>query len=106
MSRLWDTPEFWARNEADELLRDFPNTSVAALAASFEKSHPACESDPDFIRDIARELLRRVAEGVRFWPEVPGIVAVEREFCALMMGADALAAPRDGDCPEYWWQRI
>lgn len=111
MSRLWDTSEFYARSEADELLRDFPNTSVAELADSFVQSRPVYEQDPQFSREIGVELLKRVAAGVRFWPEHLGLPLIEDEVRAIIgRAASALcvAAPaqEEANVPDYWWQRM
>ena len=38
MSRLWDTPEFWARSEADEALREMPDMELGAMADSLKKA--------------------------------------------------------------------
>lgn len=102
MSRLWDTPEFWARSEADELLRDYPNTEVGVLAASLGRMRGDVEGDPEFARDIVAELTKRAAAGVRFWPEPAGLAALEREVRAM------LGSPVDDDVPHeaYWWQRM
>src|ERR1700712_1992599 len=79
MSRLWDTPEYWARTEADEILRDFPNTDVAALATSFEHSHENYDGDPAFARDIIAELKTRAAAGIRFWPAPLELQSIDEE---------------------------
>lgn len=68
MSRLWDTPDFWARSEADEALREMPDVEPAALADSFEKSAASYDGDPQMVALIAADLRRRAAGGIRFWP--------------------------------------
>ncbi len=67
MSRLWDTPEFWARSEADEMLREMADADPAALADSFERNPGSYDDDPDLAAAIIAELRRRSAAGVRFW---------------------------------------
>jgi hypothetical protein len=108
MSRLWDTPEFWASSEADELLHDFPNTTPTALAASLTRSSPHYEGDPDFARDIVRELLKRAAAGVRFWPEPAGLEILHQEVKALIWAGEGnpSSSDPDDDHLEYWWQRM
>lgn len=103
MSRLWDTPDFWARSEADELLQDYPETDVRALARSLERGRSGYEGDPGFADDIIIELHRRADAGVRFWPDQADLAALEDEVRALLVPAD--------DEPEealagYWWQRM
>lgn len=68
MSRIWDTPEFWARSEADEALRDMPDIDPAALALSFERSAASYDGEPEMVRLIAADLRRRATAGIRFWP--------------------------------------
>lgn len=67
MSRLWDTPEFWVRAEADEVLRDYPDAEAGALADMFERTRDSYDGDPDLARDIIGELRRRANAGIRFW---------------------------------------
>ncbi|UVO50134.1 hypothetical protein M0208_06230 [Sphingomonas sp. SUN019] len=74
MSRLWDTPEFWARAEADEVLRDYPDTDTRALADMFERTRSGYDGDPDLARAIVGELRRRADAGIRFWPIGPSLV--------------------------------
>lgn len=69
MSRLWDTPQFWARQEADEMLREMWDEPVDALADSFEKSAASYDGGPDMAAAVLADLRRRVAAGVRFWPD-------------------------------------
>jgi hypothetical protein len=112
MSRLWDTPEFWARTEVDELLRDHPLQQVAELAASFDRIHPRYERDPQFARDIVVELLKRAAAGVRFWPDAPEIAEIERDLRLMFASQRGSVAERqDGEIEESgpdatvpWWQ--
>lgn len=68
MSRLWDTPEFWARSEADEVLREMPNSEPGALADSLERSAASYDGDPEMVGLIVADLRRRAAAGTRFWP--------------------------------------
>ncbi|WP_298668137.1 hypothetical protein [uncultured Sphingomonas sp.] len=74
MSRMWDTPEFWARSEADEMLREMDDVEPGALADSFERNIHNYDDDPDLAAGILAELRRRAAAGVRFWtgPEAIG----------------------------------
>ena len=68
MSRLWDTPEFWIRSDADEVLRDCPTLTADALAERFERSSSR-HYDPQFVRDLIAELRKRGYARVRFWPD-------------------------------------
>ncbi len=68
MSRLWDTPEFWARSEADEALREMPDVAPGALADSFERTAANYDGAPEMAAMIIAELRRRAAAGIRFWP--------------------------------------
>ena len=113
MSRLWDTPEFWARSEADEVLRDYPGTDVVTLADTFERSRGGHEGDPGFVRDIVAELRKRGEAGVRFWPEPAELVTLEREVratigraaAALKVAGSDLDDLEPTDLPGNWWQR-
>ena len=85
MSRLWDTPEFWARSEADEMLREMPDAEPAALADSFERSGANYDGDPELAALIIIDLRRRAAAGARFWTgplsslaEQPGLAIADR----------------------------
>lgn len=69
MSRLWDTPEFWARSETDEMLREMSDADPDALADSFECNLGSYDDDPELAVAIVGELRRRAAAGIRFWPE-------------------------------------
>lgn len=102
MSRLWDTPEFWARSEADEMLRDYPSTDVGALAESLACTSHNYDGDPDFAREIVAELHKRAEAGVRFWPQPCGLASLESEV------RDALVAEiaGEGEQPSQWWQRM
>ncbi len=75
MSRLWDTPEFWARSEADEALREMPDMEPAAMADSLEKSVASYDGDPDMVALIVADLRRRAAAGIRFWSGPQAIVS-------------------------------
>ena len=59
MSRLWDTPEFWAQSEPD---------SEGALADSFERAAVSDDGEREMVALIAAGLRRRSAEDIRFWP--------------------------------------
>jgi len=103
MSRLWDTPEFWVRAETDELLRDFPNTDVRALAKSSEQNHASFDGDPAFAREITAELYKRADAGIRFWPEPLGLASLENEVREQLVPEFADA---EGEQPSQWWQRM
>jgi hypothetical protein len=107
MSRLWDTPEYWARTEADELLHDFPSTATVALARSLEQDPGRYEGDPDFTRDIVAELKKRAVAGVRFWPEIAELASIEHEVQSALM---ALPLSDDHDDRDersvFWWKNI
>jgi hypothetical protein len=68
MSRLWDTLEYWARSEADEMLCETTDTDPAALADSFERSATSYHGEPEMVAAIIADLRRRADAGVRFWP--------------------------------------
>jgi hypothetical protein len=68
MSRLWDTPEFWARSEADDILREMSNVAPDVLADSLEQSAANDDGDPEMVELIVADLRHRAAAGVRFWP--------------------------------------
>ena len=103
MSRLWDTPEFWARSEADEMLRDYPNTDACALADSFARTSSSYDGDPDFAREIAAELRKRADAGVRFWPEPAELERLDDEVRTALVPE---LAGHEGERPEQWWQRM
>ena len=67
MSRLWDTPEYWACSEADEMLREMANVAPGALADSFERSAAIYDGEPEMAATVVAELRRRAAAGIRFW---------------------------------------
>ena len=103
MSRLWDTPEFWARSEADEMLRDYPNTAVRALADSFSRTSDNYDGDPGFAREITAELYKRAEAGVRFWPEPVGLASLDDEVRDVLVPE---LAGREGEPRSQWWQRM
>ncbi len=114
MSRLWDTPEFWVRAEADELLRDSPTLSADALADKFEKSLRQSYGDPQFVCDLVVELRKRAIAHVRFWPVVgaadcrqEGSHGRDADFC-VADGAELheIDEPLLADGARYWWQRM
>lgn len=105
MSRLWDTPEFWARSEADELLRDYPNSDARALAMSFERSSGNYDGDPAFARDIIAELRKRADAGVRFWP-APALGSLENEVRDALAAAGVSPSARNDEREAFWWQRM
>lgn len=103
MSRLWDTPDFWARSEADELLRDHPGTDVRALAGSLAQGRSDYTSDPGFARDIVTELHKRADAGIRFWPQPVDLDVIEDELREMLVtiGGEEEETPQT-----YWWQRM
>lgn len=68
MSRLRDTPGYWARSEADEMLREMSDVPPEVLADSFERSAANYDGEPEMAVAIVAELRRRAAAGIRFWP--------------------------------------
>ena len=67
MSRLWDTPAYWARSEADEMLREMSDVEPEALADSFERSAANYDGESEMAVAIIAEFRRRAAAGIRFW---------------------------------------
>lgn len=67
MSRWKDVPEYWARIEVDDALRDMSDVEPGALADSFERNTANYDGDPEMAVLIAAELRRRATAGVRFW---------------------------------------
>ncbi len=67
MSRLWDTPEYWARIEADEMLREMEDVEPGAIADSLERSAANYDGEPEMVVAIVGDLRRRAAAGTRFW---------------------------------------
>ncbi|MEL0253947.1 MAG: hypothetical protein VW935_18710 [Novosphingobium sp.] len=57
--------------EADEILLEYPHTSPADLAASFERTIANYDGDRDMAVAIIAELRRRADAGVRLWPSQP-----------------------------------
>lgn len=94
MSRLWDTPEYWARSEADEMLREVEDRDVAAVADAFERTSANYDGDPDFAAAILAELRLRATAGVRFWSN-PQVLAPESSAPAR----DDIGALIDGQIP-------
>ena len=103
MSRLWDTPEFWARTEADQLLRDHPHSDVRALADSFSLVRGGYAGDPEFLRDVVTELHKRADAGVRFWTDDIDLTAIEDEVRAMLIVAEG---EDSAEMSAYWWQRM
>lgn len=68
MSRLWDTPEYWVRSEADEMLGEMSDVEPGALADSLERSAANYDGEPEMAAAIVAELRRRAAAGIRLWP--------------------------------------
>ncbi|WP_066697932.1 hypothetical protein [Sphingobium amiense] len=75
MSRLWDTPEYWVRSEADEMLREMEDMEPGAVADSFERTSANYDGDPEFALAVVADLRRRADAGVRFWPGPLGLAA-------------------------------
>ncbi len=98
MSQLWDTPAFWARSEADQLLRDYPESEPRTLALSFERNAGSYDDDPEFARDIIAELHRRADAEVRHWPGPIALTLrdgqVSRPRPTTGGGQDARSQPR------------
>ena len=63
----------WVRTEADQLLRDMPDTDILALASELDAKAAVFDGGPQMAHDIASELRRRAEAGVRFRP-VPTLV--------------------------------
>lgn len=61
----------WLTQEADEILLEYPRTSPADLAASFERTIASYDGDRDMAVAIIAELRRRADAGVRLWPGGP-----------------------------------
>ena len=114
MSRLWDTPEFWVRAEADELLRDNPKLTADGLADRFEQSRRRHYGDPQFVRDLVVELRRRARARVWFWPEGRPVEALREERVEWNAGdcTTRLSELLETNEPSldaeagYWWQRM
>ncbi len=66
----------WVRREADQLLTDMPETPLLALASELEAKALVFDEGPQMAHEIASELRRRAAAGVRFWPS-PTLVKEE-----------------------------
>lgn len=106
MSRLWDTPAYWARSEADEMLREMADMGPGAVANSFERSAANYDGDPEMATAIIAELRRRADAGVRFWPgpqplvDQPSAITTPEEAgrgpAPLNVGTDDLS---DDDIP-------
>jgi hypothetical protein len=97
-----------ACSEADELLQDYPSSSPAALAASLTGSSSGYEGDPEFVRDIVKDLLKRAAAGLRFWPEHLDLRPLGQEVRQRELACSELARdePAGRDYAEFWWQKI
>lgn len=67
MSRLGDTPDYWARYEADETLREMPDSAPAALADDLERCAAKYDDGAEMAALIVAELRRRAGAGIRFW---------------------------------------
>jgi len=80
VSRLWDTPEFSARSEADDILREMSDADPAALADSLECNIGSY--DPELAMGVVGELHRCAAAGVRFWSLPYSQGAEPKDDCA------------------------
>lgn len=67
MSRLWDTPDYWPRYEADEMLRELPDTEPTALADELERGAANFDDGAQMAALIVAELRRRAVAGICFW---------------------------------------
>jgi hypothetical protein len=115
MSRLWDTPDFWIRTEADEVLRDCPTLTADALAERLERRRSQRYGDPKFVEDIIIELRKRAYARVRFWPKSKSLTCSESEAHAPVDAAreDTRRTSEHisrefelADSSTYWWQRM
>jgi hypothetical protein len=61
----------WVRRDVDLLLDDYPDTSVAALAAALERDKDSYDDGPERALEVVAEMRSRVEANVRFWP-LPG----------------------------------
>jgi hypothetical protein len=77
MSRLWDTPDYWARSEADEMLREMADMEPGAVADAFERSSANYDGDREMATAIIAELRRRADAGIRFWTAPQPVARVE-----------------------------
>lgn len=73
----WDTPEHWARTEADEMLREMADTDPGAVADSFERSAANYDGEPAMAAAIVAELRRRAVAGIRFWPGPQPVAGID-----------------------------
>ena len=68
MSRFVDTPDYWVRQEVDDILLDMEASEAATLADEFERTRANYDGDQDMATAIVAELRRRADAGIRFWP--------------------------------------
>lgn len=68
MNPRWDTPDFWTRNEVDQVLREMEDDEPANVADTLERNRASYDGDPAIVDRMVAELRRRAAAGVRFWP--------------------------------------
>lgn len=87
MSRLWDTPDFWARTEVDELLRDFADLEADALTDSFEKTRENFDGETALAADMIAELRQRAAAGIRFWEDLPVTTGMGQVSTSYQVGS-------------------
>jgi hypothetical protein len=55
------------RREADEIIAEYPETSLVELAGALERTVYAFDGGTEFGRMLAAELRRRAMAGVRIW---------------------------------------
>lgn len=96
MSRSWDTPAYWARSEADEMLREMADIDPGAVADSFERSAANYDGDPEMATAIIAELRRRADAGVRFWSG-PQPIVDQQSAMTTPEEAGRVAVPFDAD---------
>lgn len=96
MSRLWDTPDYWARYEADETLREMPDAEPAAIADELERSAENYDDGAEMAALIVADLRHRAAAGVRFWPGPQPIATVP---ATGQVASDDFAELIDDDIP-------
>lgn len=97
MSRLWDTPEFWARGEVDEILREVPDSDPGALADSFGRTAASYDGEPAMAAAIVSELRRRSTAGVRFWPGPHSIDRLQADEASGRSGPASPVEPTIAD---------
>lgn len=87
-----DVPDYWVRQEADDILLDMAKRSPAALADEFERTCANFDGGDEMAAAIVAELRRRAAAYIRFWPGPTPV-----EMAADARKADGVAAVDFGD---------